>query len=258
VRLSKRAYDAHRAMTSPRNYVASGYFLSLWVETKNTLGFELRRVTLANDHSKRVFFPDAWALSWSQSQATERAAEAARFGIPPEDLPNVMAWADRGFNQTFGAWSAFFRLEEARAAAHSMLRRAEGLELWGAGLHRDLVAGYCEASTPPPSAPGFAPTGAGGAHIATCERARPLADGGAVLGHELLIEDIGCAFNSPESRHLNERAVHEAVGVIPNGLGLIDSLDDALACCKYLDAHAAEMSPQITGWLPWLMVRYAL
>lgn len=69
---------------------------------------------------------------------------------------------------------------------------------------------------------------------------------------------FGATFNSPESRHLDEQAAFRAAGVVPNGLGLIDSFEDAVSCCRLLDAHAAETPHQIIGWLPWLIVRYPL
>ncbi len=49
-----------------------------------------------------------------------------------------------------------------------------------------------------------------------------------------------------------------ATGVVANAVGLIDSLDDALSCCGYLDSHATETEHQITGWMPFLIVRYAV
>lgn len=93
-------------------------------------------------------------------------------------------------------------------------------------------------------------------HIAACVRSLPLAEGGKVLGHEILIDDAGSCFNSPESRHLEEQAIFRAVGVVPNENGLIDSFDHALAYCRHLESHAAESQHGITGWRPWLIVRY--
>ena len=84
-----------------------------------------------------------------------------------------------------------------------------------------------------------APTGVSGAHEAACTRSAPLAEGGVVLGHELLIDDLGCGFNSPVSLHFEERDLYRALGVVPSALGLIDSLDEARACAQYLDSHAA-------------------
>lgn len=238
------------------DYVASGYFISRWTRTRDCTGTELRRVTLAGDHSQRSFFPEPWTLSWTSEAREDRIAKAAVFGIPEAQLEGVMTWADGSFGSLFGTWSVFFTLEAAQAAARLMLPNASDLDLWGVGLHRTLLPSYCEASKPPASPPGYAPIGASGTHIAACVRPSPLAEGGEVLGHEILIDDAGSCFNSPESRHLDEQAMLRAVGVAPNKDGLIDSFDDALACCRELSAHADETQHRITGWLPWLIVRY--
>ncbi|MFL5322225.1 MAG: hypothetical protein ACJ790_21390 [Myxococcaceae bacterium] len=239
------------------DYVASGYFVSRWTGTRDCTGVELRRVTLAGDHSQRSFFPDAWALSWCAETRENRIAKAALFGIADHQLDGVMSWADADFGKEFGAWSVFFTLKAAKDAARLVLPNAPDLDVWGVGLHPTLVHSYCEASKPPPSPPGYAPEGASGAHIAACVRSSPLADGGEVLGHEILIDDAGSCFNSPQSRHLDEQAVFRAVGVVPNSYGLIDSFSDALACCRELDAHAGETQHAIRGWMPWLIVRYS-
>lgn len=63
---------------------------------------------------------------------------------------------------------------------------------------------------------------------------------------------------APESRHLDEQAVLAAVGVAPNADGLLDSFEDGLACCRWLDEHAAETRHGIRGWLPWLIVDYPI
>ena len=241
-----------------RDYVSSGYFLSRYTGAKDCTGIEMRRETLATDHSQREFFPNTWALSWCHTSRTEQVQKAAVFGITEQEIDSVIAWADRSFETDFGAWNVFFGLEEARAAARSMLGRAAELELWGAGLHRDLLSAYCDASKPPAQQPGYAPTGASGVHDAACTRSALLAEGGVVLGHELLIDDQGCAFNSPESLHIEERDHFHVLGVAPNALGLIDSFDEALACARYLDSHAAATPHKITGWRPWLIVRYPL
>lgn len=244
--------------TNVRDYVAAGYFLSRHTGARDCTGIELRRETLAADHSQRVFFPGAWALSWSHAGREEQVQKAAVFGIPESELDGVIAWADQSFDTVFGAWNVFFTLAEARAAARDKLGRAADLELWGAGLHRNLVSAYCEASKPPAPQPGTAPIGASGVYEAACTRSAPLAEGGVALGHEILIDDVGCAFNSPESLHLEERDFFRALGVVPNCLGLIDSFDDALACARQLDSQSASTPQQITGWRPWLIVRYPL
>ncbi|MBF5041577.1 hypothetical protein FGE12_04205 [Aggregicoccus sp. 17bor-14] len=244
-------------MVTLHEYVAAGYFLSC-ESTSRHGGLDLRSVTLAHDHTRRRFFPATWALSWTRDSDEGRVEDAADFGIAAEELPRVMAWADESFGSAFGAWSVLFTLEDALHAARTFLQRAAGLELWGIGLHRSLVSTYCSATAPSPPAPGFAPEGASGFHEAACRRAAPLADGGAVLGHELLVEDVGCALNSPESRHRDERAALRAAGVVPNGNGLIDRFEDALACARALDVLEPPGPHTLTGWLPWLVVRYPL
>lgn len=238
------------------DYVASGYFVSRWTGTRNCTGTELRRVTLASDHSQRSFFPDSWALSWCDEAREHRVEQASIFGIAEDQLDEVMRWADAHFDQQFGAWSVFFTLQAARDAARLMLPNAPGLDLWGMGIHRTLLRSFCEASKPPASPPGSAPIGASGAHTAACIRTAPLAEGGVVLGHEILIDDAGSCFNSPQSRHIDEQAVFRAVGAVPNTHGLIDSFGDALSCCRELERHAAETPHGLTGWMPWLLVRY--
>lgn len=240
------------------DYIASGYFLSRHAGLHDCTGIELRRVTLAHDHSQRRFFPETWALSWCREAREERLARAAVFGIGEDELERVMAWADEGFGTVFGAWDAFFTLDNARAAAHAFLRKAAKLDLWGVGLHRSLADAFCAATAPPPQKPGYAPTGASAIHTATCVRPAALAEGGTILGHEILLPDVGCSFNSPESLHIDEGERLQGAGVALNAHGLIDSFDEALACCRLIEVDPAQPREPSTGWLPWLIVQYPL
>jgi hypothetical protein len=89
-------------------------------------------------------------------------------------------------------------------------------------------------------------------------RSAPLAVGGTVLGHEVLVPDIGCSFNRPESLHTDEQDVLRDASVFSNSHGLIDSLDEALAWCRLLEPDASGEQGRRAGWPPWLMVRYWL
>ena len=238
------------------DYVAAGYFLSKHVGPQDCTGIELRRVTMSGEHSSRKFFPESWALSWCSATEREIDAALAAFGIPEDDLERVMDWADDNFDKTFGAFNVFFGLVEARFAANSVINHATGLDLWGLGLHRSYLKDYCEASGPPPTEPGFAPTGATGIHLMTCRRTQALAHGGEILGFEVLLDRYGLV--SPESRHHDEQELFRALDITPNAHGLIDSFDQALRLCTYLDSHIAKEPNQILGWMPWLIVRYPL
>jgi hypothetical protein len=87
---------------------------------------------------------------------------------------------------------------------------------------------------------------------------RSLAPGGTPLGHEALVADVGCSFNSPASLHLDEAAVWNRIGVQPNGLGLIDSYDEALAGCRAFATTRVEGPAPQSQWFPGLLVRYPL
>lgn len=236
------------------DYVAAGYFLSRIAGEPDCTGIQLRRVSLGSDHSQRHFFPDAWAISWCKDTRDDRLEHAAVFGITDEQLDEVMAWADKGFEREFGAWSLFFTIESARAAALSMLGNAPELDIWGVGLPRSLLSSFLGESGSSPATPGSARRRAHGTHIDACLRSLPFAEGGEILGHEILAEG-GTWLDSPESLHVDEQAMYKAVGVVPNGDGLIDSLDDALACCCDLTG-CSPIDFEITDWLPWLLVRY--
>ena len=141
--------------------------------------------------------------------------------------------------------------------ASMFLSRAQGLELWGLGVHRSFVEALRDGTEPPAQAPGYAPTGASGVHLAA-EMGRTLHSGGTPLGHELLIADVGCSFNSPASLHLDEAAVWSRLGVQPNEHGLIDSHAETLAGChEFASAKVAGPAPQ-SDWFPGLIVRYPL
>jgi hypothetical protein len=234
-------------------HVAAGYFLSRVAGATDWTGTALRRISLAESHSARSFFPNSWALSWCNTTLEERSEQGAVFGIPKEEVPGLVAWADGAMGREFGAWRTFFTLECARAAAKRWLWRAADVELWGLGLKRELVSEYCRLAKPPPTAPGV---GASGTCVAVCERADHLAVGGTVLGYEILKEDRANSFESLESLHADEEALFREFGVVTNQAGLVDSFESALACCKELDTRWAKHPSELTGWLPWLIVKY--
>ena len=91
----------------------------------------------------------------------------------------------------------------------------------------------------------------------TCLRLALLAEGGTVLGHEVLIAATGSSFNSPESMHVDEGELLREAGVVANEHGLIGSFSDALECCRLLGPEYGKEAEN-TRWRPWLLVRYPL
>jgi hypothetical protein len=235
-------------------YLSAGYFLSRQVEPQRQGD---RAVTLGADHSPRRFFPESWTLSWCGDPSESRVRNAQLFGMTESDLDRVQAWADGAFGSVFGAWDVIFRIEDARAIARTFLSRAQGLELWGLGVHRSFLKELRDGTEPPAQVPGYAPSGASGVHLAT-EMGRSLAAGGTALGHEPLIAEVGCGFSSPASLHLDEAAVWSRLGVQLNEHGLVDSYAEALAGCReFATATLSGPAPQ-SDWFPGLIVRYSL
>ena len=116
------------------DYLAAGFFLSRHAGVRDCTGVELRRTTLAHDHSQRRFFPESWTLSGCSESREERLERAAVFGIAESDLDRVIAWADQSFDSAFGAWDVFFTTEAARAAARSFLQNSFSIRLSAIGL----------------------------------------------------------------------------------------------------------------------------
>lgn len=241
-----------RAPPQLAQYLSAGYFLSRLVDPVRP---GQRVITLGHDHSPRRFFPETWALSWCKEQPERRVGHARQFGIAETDLGRVHAWADADFGKTFGAWDVIFSIEDARSMARRFLTGAEGLELWGLGVRRAVLEDLREGTEPPPQVPGYAPTGASGVHL-TAELGQPLAPGGTPLGHEPLIAEVGCSFNSPASLHLDEAAVWSRLGIRLNDLGLIDSYEEALAGCREFGSEKVAGPDALSAWFPGLIVRY--
>jgi hypothetical protein len=243
--------------TSPvvlAEYLSAGYFLSRLVDPVRP---GHRAITLGHDHTPRRFFPESWALSWCKEPPERRIRNAQHFGIAEADLGGVHAWADAAFGKEFGAWDVIFRIEDARSMAGSFLAGVQGLELWGLGVRRSVLEELREGTEPPAHVPGYAPTGASGVHL-TAELGQPLAPGGTPLGHEPLIAEVGCSYNSPASLHLDEAAVWRRLGVQLNEHGLVDSYDGALAGCREFASEAVAGPDPLSGWFPGLLVRYPI
>lgn len=242
-------------MTESDGYFCAGYFLSRWVEPEFPVDAP-RHVTLARDHTPRVYFPDTWAIEWANESREERLRAATALGIGASALEDAVNQATADFGERHGAWSTIYSLDAARSYVRRFLSRTPELELWGVGLHASLRDEFLRRHGPPESPPDCAPIGPSGTYdvVARGERLRP---GGTVLGHELLVHEYSC-FNSPHSLHGDEAELFSRAGVRPNSTGLIDSFDDALRCCDGLRSGFRFDEPTPLDWLPWLIVTFPL
>jgi len=166
-------------------YVCGGYFL-----TKRS-GCRVpgtNFVTLSPNHT--YFFPDSWAISWVGETDIERFHCATALGIPESTLPSLIARVTSEFDAgTFG-WP---NVMPTLAATQTMLRLLPWSPEWlllAFGIAGDDLGGVLAANAPPPTRPGFAPTGAGGIFEVLSRRV-PLEPGFDPIGFDALQISFG-------------------------------------------------------------------
>lgn len=184
--------------------------------------------------------PDGWAVQGYSYGDEERAAEAARFGIPSHVVPELVTSFTRVISEHY-LHNAFPSL----SVAQEFYRRCADqnlIALLGIGLESSLVTslrsqlsddvnnGYCL--------------------IERIDANVPLEQGGSVLGYEPL------GFEATKFHswlcHNAPAEVYQQFGIRPNDLGFIDSLDDAVRVTRNMKATGAATAI----WEPWLVVQY--
>jgi hypothetical protein len=225
------------------DYVVAGYFLAL--PEKRHEGFndpELipPEVFSASSHASRL--PNVEYLARSGASDADRLESAREYGFSPDRIPALVKWTtERADGETLGVDLCATRagVVEVRAAIGPAspslaevglaLPRREVerfLGLWGATLFGE-AAGLARDESPAP--------------------------GGLVLGHE----PLSCCGGPPSCSWIctaSEKGVYAALGIRPNAHGLIDSLDDALRACAWIDEDTSHGEPG--PWFPWLLIRY--
>lgn len=201
-------------------------------------------------------FPDGWLWNHAgnaygpgdpveRMQGYEaRVKAAARFGLQPGDLPQAYAWAARAIGREFGVPEVFYTLSFALHATEWIDLPTEDWGVFGCGLHRSLASEFAEK----------AEAGQRGMGAAECvKRSEPVAEGGSVMGFELVNLENGQLGDSWLCNGLHE-AFAEHHGIRPNLHGLLDTHAEAAFCSQKI--NAGEIAAEPGPWFPWLIVRY--
>jgi hypothetical protein len=201
------------------------------------------------------FFPDTWVWNYAGpidddgnlvegiSGLEERTASAARFGITPEQVPDVVRWGQMRCGHDFSIPRGFEHLHQARRATEWIGLPSEELVIFGIGLNWFLTAKFVEDSTQNAD---FT--------VPQCIRqGRPLSQGGLALGYELVnyqYGELSCSWicNGCE----NFFADRPGCGL--NSHGYLDTFEAALECVRAIER--GEVGAEPGPWYPWLMVRY--
>jgi hypothetical protein len=192
--------------------------------------------------------PDAWEVKWANYKETDRKEEAAKFGITPEILPDVIDWVTSGLQSQKIGWPVvFYSLKTARKFAQSFLSHDNDLALSGIGLQPELAALFLLEEKPPENhdTPGI---------YEALSQGLILEAGGVVLGFEMLAYEWG-GFHSWLCNGLEVDSYRE-FNTRPNRYGFISNLEDAVKSAEY--ASREDVGPEPALWQPWLVVKYSM
>lgn len=235
------------------NYISAGYFISVPVARPGFVDSKLmpeRFLSLSGCLSD--FFPGAWILEWCGTGEPERTRIATNLGMDAAQQRLATAELDDALDDTFGWESVIFSLETARAYRKRYFSAASDAKIFGAALHRDLVAEFVKTGTPPPPKSGESPVAMHGTVHAVSRDLAPAA-GGTMLGFEPMAFDQGQLTCSWLCNGL-EKVCAEKLQILPNAKGYLEDEQEAARCVELIEADETEAEPGL--WMPWLLIEY--
>jgi hypothetical protein len=227
-----------------REWLHGGYFLvSEAVAPAAAAGLlPARFVTLSTCLAKS--YPDVWGMPWAEVTADEEHRLCDELALDADGFRALRAWVARALEREKLGWpNVFFEQRAAREFQRRFLARIEGLRLVGLGLAASVAERFLDAEAPTgkeDAAPGV---------WKQLARRRALANGGTLLGHEVLGSEGGGSFHAAACNGL-ERAYRHELGITFNARGLIDDHAQALAAGEYTNGPGAAAEP-----VPWYPVR---
>lgn len=239
------------------DYVAGGYFISRYFDRTGFWSAELlpaRLITVSGCIAP--FMPDVWSISWASGNHVEKEHACGAFGLRASQLPKLTQWVNsRVDEKKIGFPNVCMSLEVARELMAMFLPHDPNVVLLGIGLHRKFVDEILNdnASDSDIPADDGDDTPRSGVYE-SLRQAKPLGDGGDVLGFELLGYEHTGAFHSWLCNGL-EKKLHRAIRIKPNQHGFIPSAADAEKGARYIRRNDIGAEP--ATWLPWMVVKYA-
>jgi hypothetical protein len=227
-------------------HISGGYFLAKYLKRPDSMPADLLPDRILSASNCIADIPDAWAVKWANYKESDRREEAAKFGITPEILPQVIEWVTSGLESQLIGWPVvFYSLETARKFAQRFLPNDSDLALIGIGLLPQLATLLLREEKPPDN------HGTPGIYEAIGQGIS-LEPGGEVLGFEVLGYEWG-GFHSWLCNGLEVDSYRE-FNVRPNSHGFISDLEDACKSAQYASREEVGAEPAL--WQPWLVVKY--
>jgi hypothetical protein len=219
------------------DFVCGGYFLTKRGPRERAFRPQGSFVTISPEQVQ--FFPDTWAISWTQDSDEDRVERAAALDVPASALPDLVPAVTDLFDKLF-FWPNVIRSVAAARQLLQLLPATPGWLLIGFGVAADDVQDFLLRNAPPPQVPGFAPTGAGGVFKVLAER-KPLEPGFNERGFDVLCIDYGMVLQS----HLDfDLALTKAYADPLNAEGLLPDYSAARHAAEVLENNPVVGSPR--------------
>src|SRR5688572_19548165 len=201
-------------------YISGGYFVAKYSDRAECMSPDLLPARILSASNCIAEIPDAWAVGWANYPENDRKDEAAKFGIRPEILPQVIDWVtSRLESQKIGWPVVFYSLDTARQFVQSFLRHENDLALLGIGLKPEDAALLLLEEKPQDN------HGTPGIYEALGQGLR-LESGGEALGFEVLGYEWG-GFHSWLCNGLEVDSYRE-FNIRPNRYGFISNPEEAV------------------------------
>ena len=198
-------------------------------------------------------FPGTYAISWCQDDAASRAKAFDEIGLTGSLRAEATEWATEQFDKAFGWVAVIYELAEAIAIRDRFFAGDPDIIVAGLGLPEQYVPAFLEDAAPPPTLPGFAPTGASG-YFQAVSRNHLVEPNGELLGFELLVTEQGRLDHSWLCSSVEIHCFRE-LGIRPAANGLLPDLETAERCLAEITNESVGAEPGL--WLPWAIYRYA-
>lgn len=224
------------------DFVAGGYFLTRPVARND----QFMATDLLPEHILTLsscLTDVALEFWWNH----ENVAEAADFGVPSDRWPDLITWYLDQFESHIGAPGVAFSTSVIRGFVNLFVPDPSELVILGGGLNPESAARLLrECRTP-------AERGEYGV-FEMVEKHLSLEAGGILQGFEVVSYEYGLEHswlcNSLEGD------VNEQFGIVPNGMGLLDTFEEAATVAEYVNRDDVAAEPGL--WLPWLVVQYPI
>ena len=223
------------------DYISGGYYVVKAIPRPTGISEILPDQLLTMSDCFTTVLTDVIQLQWDDYDKVKEtiAVEAAEFGIPERQIPDLVSWAKAQHNSNYLVYSDI-------APALELLDRFitnRAAYVVGIGLHESLLESFESQLTKD--------VNKGLGLLELVNEQRSPADGGKAAGFEPLGFE-GTKFHSWLCHYAPDEA-YKRFGIRPNQFGLIDKFDDARQVNEYLLETGAE--PAI--WEPWLLLDYS-